>query len=156
MVANEPRDRVGILVPPPLYPLAALGASWALERWAPLPDVPLAGRVAGLLVAVAAVALALWAAATLLRHRTPVDPYRATKALVDQGPYARTRNPIYLALVLGAVGIGLAAGWLWAVPLSLFAGVLLHVVVVLREERYLASKFGEAYASYRSRVRRWV
>lgn len=150
------RDRVGILVPPPAYPLAALAAGWALQRWLPLPAVPPAARVAGAALAAAAVAVALWAVATLVRHRTPLDPYRPTTAIVRAGPYAWSRNPIYLAFAVGEAGIGLALGWWWPLALAPLVLLLLHVRVVRREEAYLARKFGAEYEAYRQRTRRWI
>jgi len=150
------KDRVGIVVPPPAYPLAGLAASWALQRWLPLPAVPLAARVAGAALAVAAVALALWAVATLARHRTPVDPYRPTLRVVRAGPYAWSRNPIYLAFALGEAGIGLALGWWWVLALGPLVLLALHLLVVRREEAYLAGKFGAAYEEYRASTRRWL
>jgi protein-S-isoprenylcysteine O-methyltransferase Ste14 len=151
-------DRVGIVVPPPVYALAGLGAAFLLQRWLPPPwPVPLAARVAGVVVAALAIALALWAVRSLFRHRTPLDPYRPTTAIVQDGPYRRSRNPIYLAFGFGVLGIGLAAGWWWSVGTAPAVLVALdRLVVVRREERYLAGKFGAVFAAYRTRVRRWL
>ena len=150
------KDRVGILLPPPAYPLAGLGAAFGLHVLVPLAEVPDAVRWAGAVLALLAVALAVWAVVTLARHRTPVDPYRPTTAIVDEGPYRWSRNPIYVGFVVGMLGIGLALGWLWSVACAPLVFVALHLLVVRREEAYLAGKFGSAYTDYRRRVRRWV
>lgn len=155
--ARQPGDRVGIVVPPPLYPLAGLGAAWALQQLVPPPwAVPLSVRIAGAAVAVLAIAFALWAVATLLRHKTPFDPYRPTTAIVVVGPFRRTRNPIYLAFGFGALGIGLAAGLWWSVATAPLVLLALDRFVARREERYLAGKFGAEYETYRRAVRRWL
>ena len=75
--------------------------------------------------------------------------------LVLRGPYAVSRNPMYLAWAIVYVGIALVANTVW--PLLLLPGVLLatHVVVV-REERFLEGRFGAVYRSYKTLVRRYL
>jgi protein-S-isoprenylcysteine O-methyltransferase Ste14 len=75
--------------------------------------------------------------------------------LVDRGPYALSRNPMYLAWTLGYVAVALVAGTAW--PLVLLPVVLVMTqVVVLREEQSLERRFGDAYRSYRTSVRRYL
>jgi protein-S-isoprenylcysteine O-methyltransferase Ste14 len=75
--------------------------------------------------------------------------------LVDRGPYALSRNPMYVAWTLGYVAVALVAGTAW--PLVLLPVVLVMTqVVVLREERSLERRFGDAYRSYRTSVRRYL
>lgn len=152
-----PGDRVGIVVPPPLYALAGLAVAYALQVLAAPPwAVPVAVRITGAAVAVLAVAFAVWAMVTLIRRRTPFDPYRPTTAIVAEGPYRRTRNPIYLAFGFGVLGIGLAAGWGWSLAAAPVVLLALDRFVVRAEERYLAGKFGAEYEAYRRTVRRWL
>jgi protein-S-isoprenylcysteine O-methyltransferase Ste14 len=74
--------------------------------------------------------------------------------LIRGGPYAFTRNPMYLVWTLGYGGIALAADAAW--PL-LLPGVLLATdVVVVREESALDRRFGVAYRSYAASVRRYL
>ena len=75
--------------------------------------------------------------------------------LVTSGPYAYTRNPVYLGYMLFLAGL--------ALTLSSALGVLLTIVVVIRlhrrvrwDEQRLASLFGEPYRDYATRVRRWI
>jgi protein-S-isoprenylcysteine O-methyltransferase Ste14 len=154
--ARKSADRVGIVVPPPLYAVAGLGAAYALQVWATPPwAVPVALRMAGAAIALLAVASAVWAVATLLRRGTPFDPYQPTTALVSQGPFRLTRNPIYLAFGLGVLGMGLAAGWWWSAATAPLVLLALDRFVVRAEERYLGGKFGAEYEAYRRAVRRW-
>ena len=90
------------------------------------------------------------------RAGTNIRPDQPTLAIVSDGPFRFTRNPLYLALTGLYAGIALLVNALW--PLLLLAPVLavLRWGVIAREERYLEAKFGEAYRAYRSRVRRWV
>ena len=62
---------------------------------------------------------------------------------------------MYVAWTLGYVGAALVAGTAW--PLLLIPVVLAVTdVVVRREERSLERRFGDAYRSYRTSVRRYV
>jgi protein-S-isoprenylcysteine O-methyltransferase Ste14 len=98
----------------------------------------------------------IWGERTLKRGGTNVNPKQPTLAIVSDGPYRFTRNPLYLALVGLYLGISLAVGTAW--PLVFLIPVLLvtHYGIIKREERYLAGKFGEPYVAYMKRVRRWI
>ena len=97
-----------------------------------------------------------WALVTISRHRTALLPGGASTTVIDSGPFARSRNPLYLGLLAGSAGLALLAGSLWALAALPLEWVLLHWGAVLPEERYLAEKFGTTYAEYSGRVRRWV
>jgi protein-S-isoprenylcysteine O-methyltransferase Ste14 len=97
-----------------------------------------------------------WALVTMARHRTALLPGGATRTVIDSGPFARSRNPLYLGLLAGAAGVGLLAGSVWALVAVPLEWALLRWGAVVPEERYLAAKFGEAYAEYSSRVPRWL
>ena len=75
---------------------------------------------------------------------------------MEAGPYRLTRNPIYLGMVLGLIGLAIAFNSLWLLmTLALFALVIRYSVIT-REEAYLERKFGDVYRRYRARVRRWL
>jgi protein-S-isoprenylcysteine O-methyltransferase Ste14 len=75
--------------------------------------------------------------------------------LVDSGPYAHSRNPMYVAWTLGYLGVALIAGTAW--PLLLLPVVLaVTQIAVLREERSLERRFGDAYRTYKASVRRYL
>lgn len=86
--------------------------------------------------------------------RFTIDRSRAG-TLVTSGVFARSRNPIYLALALVALGIALAVGSALAILLACAAPPYLHVLV-LREERFLSAHYGEPYEQYCARAPRWM
>jgi protein-S-isoprenylcysteine O-methyltransferase Ste14 len=90
------------------------------------------------------------------RARTNVETPKPALALVTDGVYARSRNPMYLAIGVLLAGVAALAdsGWL-ALLLVPLLGVL-RIGVIAREERYLDRKFGPPYRAYRARVRRWL
>ncbi len=90
------------------------------------------------------------------RDDTSVNPYTPTRTITARGPYRLTRNPIYLGDVIVYAGIAILIDTLWALPLLLLAIATVQRGVILREERYLERRFGEAYLQYKRRVRRWI
>ncbi|OQA17304.1 MAG: hypothetical protein BWY63_02450 [Chloroflexi bacterium ADurb.Bin360] len=111
---------------------------------------------AGIALGVAGVALMLSARRELARYRQPTDPGAPTTELVRTGPYALSRNPLYLAAALLFSGVALVLANLWALGALLLALLLCQTLLILPEERYLASRFGADYAAYVAAVHRWV
>jgi protein-S-isoprenylcysteine O-methyltransferase Ste14 len=96
----------------------------------------------------------LWLGTWAVRAAAGVDLERPDQ-LVDSGPYAHSRNPMYVAWTLGYLGVALVAGTAW--PLLLLPVVLaVTQIAVLREERSLERRFGDAYRSYKASVRRYL
>jgi protein-S-isoprenylcysteine O-methyltransferase Ste14 len=79
-----------------------------------------------------------------------------TTTLVETRPYRFTRNPVYLSLCLGLIGLAAAFDNLWLLMMLVPFALVIHYGVVAREEAYLEPKFGDVYRGYRSRVRRWL
>jgi protein-S-isoprenylcysteine O-methyltransferase Ste14 len=92
----------------------------------------------------------------MARHRTALLPGAATTTLIESGPIARSRNPLYVGLLVLSAGLALLAGSRWALVALPIEWALLRWGAVLPEERYLAAKFGTEYADYAGRVRRWL
>ena len=90
------------------------------------------------------------------RAGTTVDPYESTTAIVTNGPYRWTRNPIYLSFAIIYLGIALLLSAAWALLLLPIALVIIDRGVIVREEKYLEHKFGEQYLQYKAQVRRWI
>jgi protein-S-isoprenylcysteine O-methyltransferase Ste14 len=102
------------------------------------------------------VMIAMGIARRFLAAGTNIPPTLPTTALVVDGIYRRTRNPLYLGATLVYLGLAVAAGSLWAIGLVVPLMWVINVGVVAREERYLERKFGDAYRAYKTRVRRWI
>ncbi len=76
--------------------------------------------------------------------------------IVTGGPFRFTRNPMYVALMLLYVAGTLAIGTMWAAILVVPVFLALNYGVIIPEERYLTTTFGEQYTAYQRRVRRWI
>jgi protein-S-isoprenylcysteine O-methyltransferase Ste14 len=151
------RDRPGIVAPPPLVYVAALAIGLGLDAVLPSASFPSVLRAAlGWPLLAAGLGFMASFIGAFRRRGTPVDPYKATTAIVTDGPYRLSRNPGYLGMALISAGIAVLANAPWAF-LPLAAAVLvIDRGVIAREERYLERKFGDEYLRYKARTRRWV
>jgi protein-S-isoprenylcysteine O-methyltransferase Ste14 len=146
------------MIRPPIAWVLAVVAGLALDRLMPLPFVPAglpAGWVGGVVFVMALLLLA-WAISTITRAGSNVPTDLPTTTIVESGPYRFTRNPIYLAMMLGLVGLALAFDSLWLLAVLVPFAAVIRFGVVAREEAYLDRKFGDVYHRYRLRVRRWL
>src|SRR5262249_55400843 len=151
-------DTANVVVRPPIAWAVAVLAGLALDWLMPLPFVPAAlpARWLGALLFALALALFVWAIATVTRAGSNVPTNRPTTTIVDAGPYRLTRNPIYLGMALGLVGPAIAFNSLWLLLTLLPFALVIRYGVVAREEAYLERRFGDVYRGYCARVRRWL
>jgi protein-S-isoprenylcysteine O-methyltransferase Ste14 len=150
----------GIRCHAPIVFLAALAVAWRLHRTWNLPiEVGGHGVVrssAGWLLILGGFLLGAISIGTLVRARTTFLPDRESNYLVMAGPFAFSRNPIYVGMMAIYVGIALASNSAWPILLLPLVWIVMRAYIIAREERYLAGKFGETYVDYRRRVRRWL
>jgi protein-S-isoprenylcysteine O-methyltransferase Ste14 len=152
-------DVAGVVALPPLIYLGFLAAAAVLEAIVPLSvaaSFGLARYLAGAALVIAGFAIIFAAARRFRAAGTNIPTDLPTTALVVEGIYRRSRNPLYLAMTLVYSGLGVAAGSLWAIVLLVPLLWIVNTGVIAREERYLERKFGDRYRDYKSRVRRWV
>lgn len=92
------------------------------------------------------------------KKKTTVDPHRPEKvsSFVNSGIYHITRNPMYLGLLIGLIGIL----FYFANPLNilLVIGFVLYMnrFQITPEERAMTKKFGDDFLEYKESVRRWI
>ena len=110
----------------------------------------------GVVVVLVAGTLFISAVRTFRKAGTPVPGNVPTTTIVRTGPYGFSRNRIYLAFTLFQAGLAAWVNSLGVLLTLLPALALMALVVIPREERYLAARFPAEYSSYRSAVRRWL
>lgn len=157
---TDTNDIPGVIAPPPLIYLGFLILGLALEFFVVRTqglDMPASLRWTVVALFLLAGAGAIAAAALRFRRAgTPAPPWQPATAFVAQGIYRFTRNPMYLGMTLIYCAIAVAADapvvfWM-LIPLSM----TIHYGVVLREERYMAGRFGQPYIDYANTVPRWL
>jgi protein-S-isoprenylcysteine O-methyltransferase Ste14 len=149
-------DGPGVHYPPPLFYGAAVIAGWLLDRRWPLPIGGAWRTVLGWVFVAAWVLLAASAIGLFQRKKTSMIPSRPAAALVTGGPYAFTRNPMYVSLALLTIAFALFLNTWWTVLLVVPAVLMVQQFVIVREERYLRQRFDHEYDAYTRRVRRWL
>jgi protein-S-isoprenylcysteine O-methyltransferase Ste14 len=143
--------------PAPVIFVAVLLVGVLLSRVFPVSFLPrtvelIAGAACFLLPFI----LGFAALGAMRRAKTSVIPSQPTTALLTEGPFRLTRNPMYLGMAVQYLGLALLFDALWAIVLFPLALVIVHVTVIQREERYLERTFGDTYRAYKARVRRWI
>jgi len=152
-------DRAAYVAPPGLLFFGCLGLAYGLDLLLPPGFLEGGWPQRGLLVSALFLAAFSLGAICFWHHRkrgTSVEPLEPTTALVTSGPYRFSRNPLYVAQLLGFAGFALLAGSAWRAAFLPLVFLVLHHGAVLPEERYLEGKFGDEYRRYRTRVRRWL
>ncbi len=86
--------------------------------------------------------------------RSGIDSREDQRKLLTDGPFGRSRNPLFLAVMAGQLGFFLAPPSVFSL-VCLVAGVLVITRQAREEEKALAEKFGEDFERYRVRVPRW-
>ena len=155
---SDQQDSAGVAIRPPVALALAIAAGLGLDSLWPLPFLPsgFPRAWAGGVVIAGALALFIWAVVTMTRAGTNVPTSMPTLKIVASGPFGLTRNPIYQAMTWLIFGLALGLDTAWLIVAMIAFAVLIHYQVVVHEEAYLESKFGEEYRAYRARVRRWL
>jgi protein-S-isoprenylcysteine O-methyltransferase Ste14 len=145
--------------PPPLVGITVAAAMWVTASlppiWPPLSSVRL---MVGVILLVIGIAIALSAVISFRRAETTVNPLKpeTSTSLVSTGIFARTRNPMYLGMLIALLA--------WAVylpsALALLGPVAFALYItrfqIIPEERAMQTLFGSAFSKYAQSVRRWL
>ena len=120
------------------------------------PMVPAPWNLLGLVPVALGVWINLAADKAIHLAHTTVKPFEAPTALITDGVYGFTRNPMYLGFAGILLGVAVLLGaWMAAVIVVAFVGMM-HLVFIKPEEQSLEHNFGKAWIEYEQRVRRWI
>ena len=146
-------------IPPPLLALLVAVAMWGISLATSRFEISAAFRYAAvILIALVGFGFAISGVLAIRRAHTTVSPIRpeAATSLVTSGVYHFTRNPMYLGLclVLLAWAVFLSSAWAVLGPVAFV--LYISQFQIAPEERVLSKLFGQAFAEYQSKVRRWL
>jgi protein-S-isoprenylcysteine O-methyltransferase Ste14 len=154
---NSQNDHAGVRFPPPLIYLLPLLAGLMFDSpWSAGRLAATGWMVAGAVLFLAGAALLLAGAPKHRRAGTSIEPWKPTTAIIDDGVYGYSRNPLYLAMALVYAGVAVAGGSIAALVLLIPALLVIRYYVIAREEAYLDARFGATYQAYKAKVRRWL
>lgn len=149
-----------VWVRPPNLFLGALTAGCVMELIVPIGPGLVQGTARpvwiGLGLAVIGVGIAAKAVSHFTEAGTTVPINEPTDALVTQGLYGVSRNPIYIALIIFYVGLSIALTTGWALLILPIVLAILRRGVIEPEEAFLVDEFGETYLAYKHKVPRWL
>jgi protein-S-isoprenylcysteine O-methyltransferase Ste14 len=110
----------------------------------------------GWLIFISGISL-LAVAASLFRSKgTTVNPTKEPDKLVTEGIYRRTRNPMYLGMLLILTGLPFVVGSLIGLIFPVIFFFYMDRVVIPKEEAMVENVFGALYQKYKSQTRRWI
>ena len=150
-------DHPGVVIFPPIIIGLALLSEIGLHWLWPLPiSVRSVALVLGTVLSILGVGSAAWGRKVMVQAGTNVSPFKPSTAIVMNGPFRFSRNPLYVGITSLFIGLSLLIGTWWGFILIVPTTLILHYGVILREERYLEQKFGDGYLTYKNTVRRYL
>ena len=111
--------------------------------------------IAGLAACLAGQALRCWVLGQVRDGTSGQNEALIATALNQTGPYAHTRNPLYLGNLGITLGLALVAHDPWVLGLTLFAFGLQYRAIIAVEEAFLTERFGSVYIEFTKRVPRF-
>jgi protein-S-isoprenylcysteine O-methyltransferase Ste14 len=154
---SSKKDSPGVVAPPPIIYLGGLALAFALDWVWPISLIPdTVQYVVGIILILLGLSVVAVAFLKFRRAGTHIEPHKPTTAIVTEGLYGVSRNPIYVALTGITLGIAVVTDNVWVVLMLVPTLIIMRIGVIAREERYLEGKFGEEYRRYKASVRRWI
>ena len=159
--ADDENDHAPVKFPPPIIGILTIIIGYLLGLVVPIMDdflVPAPARywVGGIICVVAILVLAVWPIRLFAKIEQDPAPWTGTPELIVTGPYKFTRNPMYLMMVLVCIGFSIILDEAWVFVLAPVCGIVVYLVAIRHEEKYLEEKFGDNYREYKKNVRRWI
>ena len=147
-------------LPPIAYFVLAFALGFALDAttiWSPA--WAFSNRITltlGIVLILPAIYFGFGGMTLFMANRQPLMPGERSTELMTRGPFRLSRNPMYLGLALLHAGLGLAL--LLPITLVLLVAPLaiMQFAIIPDEEARMQQLFGQTYAAYRQRVRRWI
>lgn len=156
-MARGPEDTVGFRIWPPVAIGVPLVLGWLVTiSWGDPVDLGSWRVLVGWALVLFFGVWNGWSLSLFGRHGTGLLPGQATEALIEEGPYRVSRNPLYVGLLALYLGLALLAPTFWGLLLFPAAVLLVLWGAIRPEERFLRQRFGAPYDAYTRRVRRWL
>ena len=112
--------------------------------------------IAGVAILFIGIILVILTRMEFAKYNQPTDPGYPTIKIINTGVFSFSRNPLYLGGICIIIGVALTINLPWVLILLAPTLFICHFVLIVPEEKYLATKFGKEYWSYVSSVKRWI
>ncbi len=142
---------------PPHYLLLSILSIVGIDALLRVPFVSSAiALVGGLLFLLSGIVLAASAARLFSKAKTGIVPFSESTKLVVSGAYRFTRNPMYLGMFFCLIGVTLLVNNVLGLLVLLLFFFIIRQKFVLKEEMQMQETFGDDYAQFKARIRRWI
>lgn len=145
------------IIYPPVWLVIGLILIFVLDQYLPIRrftgELP---QALGSIAIVVGLLLLVLAGGLFKKADTELIPFREVRALVTDGVYRFTRNPMYLGMALILLGTACTTGTLAGVLVVPVFMAIIEVRFIRPEEVMLQGIFGEEFDAYCSEVRRWL
>jgi len=158
-IMKSATDNPGVVIPPPLFYVAAFLLSMLLQKFIPINAAAFdstALEVAGIAIVAISLVFSVPALVQFAKTKNTIVPIKPANSLQTVGIYSITRNPMYLGLLLLYAGLALLTGNWWTLILIPLLLLIVTQKIIKPEERYLLREFGDPYKLYVEKVRRWI
>jgi protein-S-isoprenylcysteine O-methyltransferase Ste14 len=122
--------------------------SWLGKRF--VPNIPIV-RYLGILLLWFGIGIAIWARYHLGEYWSARITIKVDHKLIDTGPYAYVRHPIYSGILTALIGTALAEGK-WRTVVAFLAILIVYFLKARKEEGLLTGQLGETYREYKKRT----
>jgi protein-S-isoprenylcysteine O-methyltransferase Ste14 len=157
---NGARINPVMRIPVPWVFILAYLVGFVVQLYLPIPvqsaKVVRISLIIGLVLVAIGVAFAFSALGIFKKRSTTTIPFERPTSLVMSGPYRFSRNPMYVGLTSIYLGVAGTRAELWPVIVLPVLLAYVNFIVIPVEEQYLREAFGDSYAQYSARVRRWL
>lgn len=141
--------------PPNLYKLFILLMLFSL--FLPIPhQITFPYNLLGILLLVFGSYMAIKTKKLFKRTDTPINPIAEPMQLHTEGFFRLTRNPMYLGISIGLVGIAIITGLVYNLVIALLYLLVMDLFFVKHEEDKLEKTFGDKFRQYKKYTRRWL
>ena len=146
-----------VITLPPLVYLAGLLLGLLIHYFSPVRFLEESVSTwVGILLILVSMTIGLLALLAFQRAGTSPHLHKPTTAIVTDGIYQLSRNPMYVSLSVFYLGLACWINSLWILLLIVPVLMVVEWGIIKREEQYLEQKFGDEYLRYKSQVRRWI
>ena len=140
---------------PPHIAITSLIVIIILHYLFPTPLIPKPFNYFGILFFASGLLILFWSFGLFKKKETPILPGQKPTALVIEGPYKFTRNPMYLGVTTALLGIAIYLRDVLAFLAPIIFFMFVSIRFIPREEKLMEKLFGKKYLEYKKKVRRW-
>ena len=156
---DKKKDNPGVYIPPPLIYVVVFLAAVFIQKKISIDDSIFHSqitKIAGVLFLIVSLFFMVTSLRQFFISKNTLIPIKPASSLQTNGIYSITRNPMYVSLALIYLGISCFVGNWWNIILFPLLLLIVQEYIIKREEKYLVRRFGEEYAVYKTKVRRWL